>query len=831
MTLPDPAAWGELQGAVSGLGYCDHSPAPLESAEVVIRGRAGTYTTTTGAGGLYQYWLPQEESPLSIEVTAANHLAGGAAGVMITAGQATVQDFGLRLLQPCLETAPPALEVNLRPGANTTLPFTLTNTGAASAAFVLREMQGGAALRLLSGLAFPAALNAHVAMPPAGEPPYPSLDLPAGGAGPGEKIDPDLLAELEQGGSQEFFVTMRRRADLQAARRLPDKQAKGRYTYSALRWVAETSQQDLLRTLSQRGLAFRSFLITNQVFLKGDLALARELAGRADVAQLSANHRYQLPQEPGRLVNGQARGVEWNVAHIGADRVWGALGVNGSGIVVADADTGVDWTHSALQSHYRGWDGVTASHDYNWHDTTGTYPDAPGDGSGHGTHTTGTMVGDDGAGNQIGVAPGAKWIACKNMADDGSSSDLTLIGCFEWLLAPTDLAGENPDPSQAPDVINNSWGLGGGLQTQFRTAIDHLQAAGILVEVSTGHEGPACGTLRSPGDYASVLTTGAADAMDHLAAFSSRGPSILDPEDAFPDIVAPGVNIRSSLPAGLYAAFDGTSMAGPHTVGLVALMWSANPALRGDIAWTTQIIQRTAAPLVDQAGSSCGGDYVTGPNNDWGYGRIDAYAAVLAARKAGLPWLSVTPAAGMVGGDSAIKVDLAFTALPTLTVGQVYTGLLEVNSSDRYNPFAAIPLSLHVVRYDLALSPGQAQGRAAGRSVTYTLALTNTGLAADTFNLVVESAWPAQAPPAVGPLAPGEGMPFPVVVHIPAGVSGGAGQAAAVTAISQGDPAKTASAVLTTTASKGSFALYLPIASRGEVRRASPDYQRVILPK
>ncbi|MBE0410772.1 MAG: carboxypeptidase regulatory-like domain-containing protein, partial [Anaerolineales bacterium] len=257
-------------------------------------------------------------------------------------------------------------------------------------------------------------------------------------------------------------------------------------------------------------------------------------------------------------------------------------------------------------------------------------------GHGHGTHTTGTMVGDDGGSNQIGVAPGAQTIHCKNMTDGGSGSDATFIECFEWILAPWDLSGANPMPELAPHSMNNSWGYWGGGQPQFIPVIDNLHAAGILVEVSAGNEGPNCSTLRSPGDYEQVLTTGSVNHASGvlpgtLTGFSSRGPSSIHPAAYFPDIMAPGESIRSSLPGGSYASWSGTSMSGPHATALIGLMWSANPALTGFVEDTIELIIETAVPLSGVGGNNCGGDYDTGPNNDWGFGTIDALAAVDAA--------------------------------------------------------------------------------------------------------------------------------------------------------------------------------------------------------
>jgi len=159
-----------------------------------------------------------------------------------------------------------------------------------------------------------------------------------------------------------------------------------------------------------------------------------------------------------------------------------------------------------------------------------------------------------------------------------------------------------------------------------------------------GNGGPVCETLYSPGDYREVLTVGsvshAVPYPGQVSSFSSRGPSDLDPSppDYFPDVTAPGQNIRSSMPGGGYAVWTGMAMATPHAAGLVALMWSACPEMRGHVPATMSLIQHAAVPLTGQPGSSCGGNYTVGPNNDWGYGTIQAPAAVQAA----LDWCTGT---------------------------------------------------------------------------------------------------------------------------------------------------------------------------------------------
>ena len=501
-----------------------------------------------------------------------------------------------------------------------------------------------------------------------------SLPATAGQTGNPLKIEPLVTEQITANGQTDFFVWMAVKADLSPADRLQTKLEKGQFVYNTLRETAERTQKDLRRYLDGQGVQYEAFYIANKVLVRGGgQLLLNTLSARPDVAQITANHQYQL-QEPFKnpSLDNAPLAIGSNITFIKAPDVW-ALGYTGQGTVVAGNDTGLDETHSAIARHYRGclnpptctsWD-----HNYNWWDATGTYPTNPYDGHGHGTHTAGTMVGDDGGSNQIGVAPGAQTIHCKNMTDSGSGSDATFTTCFQWDLAPWDLNHANADPAKAPDAINNSWGYSGGNQNQFRDEIQALQNAGILVEVSAGNEGSGCATLRSPGDYWEVLTTGS---VNHASAFpgtmtgfSSRGPSDLD-GNYFPDITAPGENIRSSLPGNTYASWSGTSMAGPHATALVGLMWSACPSLQGQVYPTIDLITQTATP-VNYTGS-CGGNYVTGPNNDWGYGTIDALAAVQAA---------ITQCGGGETGTLQGTVTSSTTGLPisgaTITAGSYST--------------------------------------------------------------------------------------------------------------------------------------------------------------
>jgi subtilisin family serine protease len=520
------------------------------------------------------------------------------------------------------------------------------------------------------------------------------------------KIEPLVLEQLAVQSETDFFIWMTAKADLSGAYALESKEAKGEYVLNALMTTADATQKGLRDYLDKQGINYQAFYIANKIYVQsGNQALLMAVAARPDVARITANHQFQLDIP---YVNPDApdtpEAIESNITFINANDVW-AMGYNGAGMVVAGNDTGLDWDHPAIQSHYRGWNGSSANHNYSWWDATDTYPTVPNDGHGHGTHTTGTMVGDDGGSNQIGVAPGAKTIHCKNMTNSGSGSDATFTECFQWDLAPWNLSGTNPDPAMAPHSINNSWGYAGGNASQFQDEVNALRAAGIIVEVSAGNEGPGCATLRSPGDYQQSLTTGSVQHSGGslpgtITSFSSRGVSDIHPSAFIPDVMAPGQNIRSSLPGTGYGTMSGTSMAGPHTAALVALIWDAAPGLVGNVAATEQIIIDTAVPLSGQNGSNCGGNYSAGPNQDWGHGTIDALAAVNAAIGGGNPTptpppptptntptpgpTSTPPPGGTIFFDN-FETSLGWTVNPsgtdTATTGQWVRGNPETTTS------------------------------------------------------------------------------------------------------------------------------------------------------
>ncbi|WP_242000885.1 S8 family serine peptidase [Kribbella rubisoli] len=444
---------------------------------------------------------------------------------------------------------------------------------------------------------------------------------------PAAKIKPELMAKLDGKDAKsatDYWVRFGAKADLTAASKITNWNERGTAVAAALKKAAADSQASIRAELDAQHVKYQAFWGTNAIRIEsGSLALAENLAAHNEVEGLYAPVQIEVPKVTPGQQEKAIQAVEWGVANIKANQVWSQYGDKGEGIVVASIDTGVQYDHPALVNQYRGNNGDgTFNHNYNWFDAAGTSPNAPSDGNGHGTHTMGTMVGDDGAGNQIGVAPGVKWIA----ANGCCPSDAALISSGQWMLEPTDLAGQNPDASKRPNVINNSWGSTLPSNDPFMEDITLAwTASGIFGAFANGNSGEGgCNTSGSPGSLTSNYSAGAYDINNNIASFSGRG--VGQDGTIKPNISAPGVNVRSSLPGNTYGAFNGTSMATPHLTATVALLWSASPSLKGDVAATRALLNQTA---IDAPNSQCGGTDAN--NNVFGQGRLDALALLNAA--------------------------------------------------------------------------------------------------------------------------------------------------------------------------------------------------------
>ncbi len=455
------------------------------------------------------------------------------------------------------------------------------------------------------------------------------------------KVDPRVWADTADGQTARWLVILKAQADTRAvAANARGAETRARLVFDALRQTAHNTQPGVRSVLDVFRAKYRAYWIINAFAVEGDRTLVEALAARGDVKAIESDRAFRVALErPENFSPGVPNVVEWNIAQVNAPALW-AKGYTGQNIVYANADTGVQWDHPALQPHYRGWNGSTPDHNYNWYDaitttivggsSCGYSLSAPCDDYPHGTHTMGTGIGDDGAGNQIGMAPGAKWIACRNM-DRGTGRPSTYLACFQFFLAPTDVAGNNPDVSKRPDVVGNSYDCRPSEQcspNSLLMAMDNLRAARIFMAVSAGNSGPGCSTVSDPpGLYDSAITAGATNSNDTIASFSSRGPVTADSSNRRkPDLVAPGVSVRSSFPTNDYVSRSGTSMAAPHVAGAVALLWSAFPDLRGNVEYTEYVLEQSAVHLTTTDG--CGGDSISQvPNNTFGYGRIDVLNA------------------------------------------------------------------------------------------------------------------------------------------------------------------------------------------------------------
>lgn len=465
-----------------------------------------------------------------------------------------------------------------------------------------------------------------------------------------EKLKDTVQRNFTVTENADYLVYLRDHADLTEVTLISDRKAKGKAVHKILVDHAQRSQSKLVRRLNERGMTFQPFYVDNVILVQNvSQDFLKELKADADVARVVPNLQVKLSTPNIEIPTGfSERTSQSNIELVHADRVWSELNIFGDGITIGGQDTGYDWTHPALRSHYRGAAANgTVDHNYNWHDAIrsgqasrcGVSSPVPCDDTGHGTHTMGSMVGDDGGENKIGVAPHAKWIGCRNMIN-GVGTPASYLECFEFFLAPYPLNGDARRDGRselAPDIINNSWACPaseGCSGQEFIGAVRSLKAAGIAVVVAAGNEGPGCSSVGdAPGSYSGeVLSVGSFNHWDNtVSSFSSRGPSVWNGGLA-PDLVAPGHLVRSSIPrwensSNPYDYKAGTSMASPHVAGAIALLWSAQPNLVGQVDRTFELVRKSS--VGKRASQTCGnflGQEI--PNAVFGHGLLDAYQLI-----------------------------------------------------------------------------------------------------------------------------------------------------------------------------------------------------------
>jgi hypothetical protein len=431
--------------------------------------------------------------------------------------------------------------------------------------------------------------------------------------------------------SDTLFVIMSEQADLSVPLAEGSPQERRQQVFDLLTTHAESSQADLRSVLDRWNIAFTPFYIVNGIEVQGGPLLRAWLNTRSDVDRVLLNPWMRPLPGIRTTAQGTSRTPPpdpWNLQAVQAERVWQEFGVTGAGIVIGQSDSGVDWQHPELAGSYRGLrNGDQPDHDYNWYDPWYHEP-IPVDFLGHGTHTLGTILGE-----AVGVAPGAAWFGCSNLSRNMGNPALYL-GCMQFMLAPFPVGGD-PFSQGSPDlgahIVNNSWGcpeVEGCDPTSLEFAIYALRQAGIFVVVSAGNDGPFCQSLNNPpAIYEQAFSVGAVDRDGNLTSFSSIGPVASDGRQRVkPDLVAPGQSVVSAMPGGTYSPLSGTSMAGPHVSGVVALMWSANPDLISNIDRTEDLLIQSARPYTGSLPDCPGAAEI--PSTAFGYGILDAYEAV-----------------------------------------------------------------------------------------------------------------------------------------------------------------------------------------------------------
>ncbi len=505
--------------------------------------------------------------------------------------------------------------------------------------------------------------------------PEPQLAEPDVNALDNSKVSSALRTMLDQAAPGELVtavVKMRATADLNGI------QGKRDAVFTQLRVTALQSQASLVNELNRPEFAgkvrvLRQFWIDNLVLVQATKDVMETIAQRRDVQVVFENFTMTVPPRPEATMPGGPQGSSmqtqsqlWDsIRKIGAKQVWTTYGFNGAGVRVGGLDTGVDISHPDIAgkmitlnpadpTYPGGW----AEFDANGNIISGSVPH---DSDEHGTHTSGTMIGGNASGYDIGVAPGAN-LMHGLVIPGGSGSFTQVAGGMEWIIDPDN----NPATDDGAQVVNMSLGATGTYPAMVAPT-DNMVAAGVFPSFSIGNSGPSANTTGSPGNVPSACGVGATDSSDVIASFSSRGPVTWDSPPYVgtyvkPDMSAPGVKIYSSIPGGSWqwtsslGDWSGTSMAAPHLSGTVALMLQANPSLT--VAAINQLLAQTAIDLGD-----------AGKDNTYGYGRVNAFTVVTAAL-AGVGTLSGTVTSSAGGPVEHAKV------LVTDTGQQVYTDAL-----------------------------------------------------------------------------------------------------------------------------------------------------------
>ena len=450
-----------------------------------------------------------------------------------------------------------------------------------------------------------------------------------------EKVPPDLQEKLNRSSEDDILtviVLMNPFPDYEYLKTIPDIKTRADY----LKLLASESQREILNFLSQKSTSdvvlYENYWVYNGIRLKAKVKVIKEILGRDDVLRVELEPEVFLirPEKVDNTDYPEPLAAPWNMQMVGADSAW-AHGFRGEGVVIGSMDSGVDRTHPAFSGvTFKGRDFTSDGNPFS-------------DGCQHGTHTTGTAIGGTGnfGANDIGVAPNVPTFVMAKIFDNSCQAG-NISGGFQWIASLKADSGVNIR------AVNNSWGSCTQTSLAYWSAIQTWRNLEIFPVFAIGNNancGTSCtstGTAGTPGNYPIVIGVGTVSSGACHDCVGQRGPAPNqspwnDPANWFyptwnllkPDIAAPGSGVRSSVPGGGYATWDGSSMATPHVTGALALIFQANPTLTVDSAYSL-LINTTSKP------NNCGYSY---PNDRVGWGIVNVWEAI--KTQLGLPVVTI----------------------------------------------------------------------------------------------------------------------------------------------------------------------------------------------
>ena len=481
-------------------------------------------------------------------------------------------------------------------------------------------------------------------------------------------IDPLLREEMARRGENdpiEVIVIMKSQYDREQLNRRAGyciTRAEHReFVVNELKKFAEASQYDLKQSLcemEQRGMVSSPIVLwmANALYFNATQAAIQSIALRDDIAIIGfAMEHNCIPERNVASQTAPMREITPNVLQVRADQVWD-LGYKGEGVVVALIDSGVNYRHVDVADHL--WDGGDAfpHHGFDVYN----HDNDPVDDNGHGSHCAGILCGDGTGGTHTGMAPEVTLMCVKSMGASGHCNAANISEGIQWAI------------EHGCDMFSMSMGLVKASisdRTLLRLTCEVAMDAGIVAAIAAGNEGDklteypipynvrtpgGCPPpymdgiqVQNPGGLSCVVCVGAVDYDDNTAPFTSHGPVSWTSTDGIgsgdypytigstsqfglirPDVCAPGMEILSLAPYGNgYLLDSGTSMATPCVAGCIALMLSKDiDLLPSEIC---RLLEETAVPIEE------------GKSNVYGFGRVDALAAIEAIPLGGIRYQGI----------------------------------------------------------------------------------------------------------------------------------------------------------------------------------------------